>query len=204
MIKFYPREKDAELLRELRFESKVVCVYAGKLGGIYFKKEIFDFIKSCYDHWNDDFRFLMLTNASREEIEEECKRVGLPEYIVINKFVFHNEIPAYLSLGDFALNPVKPVPTKRFCTSIKDGEYWAMGLPIVISPNISDDSDIIEQEEIGIVMDFADKDQFEPSLAQLDTLLQRKNDLKEKIRNTGQRYRSFDIAENIYRKIYGN
>jgi glycosyltransferase involved in cell wall biosynthesis len=96
------------------------------------------------------------------------------------------------------------VPTKRFCTSIKDGEYWAMGLPIVISPNISDDSDIIEQEEIGIVMDFADKDQFEPSLAQLDTLLQRKNDLKEKIRNTGQRYRSFDIAENIYRKIYGN
>jgi hypothetical protein len=79
-----------------------------------------------------------------------------------------------------------------------------MGLPIVISPNISDDSDIIEQEEIGIVMDFADKDQFEPSLAQLDTLLQRKNDLKEKIRNTGQRYRSFDIAENIYRKIYGN
>src|SRR4030095_13982319 len=105
---------------KLELENKVVCVYAGKLGGIYFKEEVFDFIKACYDHWKGDFRFLMLTNATRQEIDAECERTGLPGNVIISQFIFHNEMPAYLSLGDFAINPVKPVPTKKYCTSIKD------------------------------------------------------------------------------------
>src|SRR5688572_6268037 len=202
--KFSPHEKDKDLLKTLGLENKIVCVYAGKLGGIYFKSEVFDFIKAAHDLWNDNFRFLMLTNASRHEIDTECNRVGLPAEVVINRYVFHNEIPAYLSLGDFAINPVKPVPTKKYCTSIKDGEYWAMGLPIVISPNISDDSAIIEQEEVGIGMDFADKTQFSAALLRLEEFLKVKNDLKNKIRQKAFKYRSYSIAENIYRTIYDN
>jgi glycosyltransferase involved in cell wall biosynthesis len=202
LVKFYPREKDDRLLKKLGLENKIVCVYAGKLGGIYFKEEVFNFIRACYDQWNDDFRFLMLTNAPREEIDVECQRAGLPKNIVISQFIFHDEVPAYLSLGDFAINPVKPVPTKRYCTSIKDGEYWAMGLPVIISPNISDDSGIIESENIGIVMDFADQHQFSHALSRLEQLLKSKNDLTKRIRCTGERYRSYSIAENIYRIIY--
>ena len=179
-------------------------MYAGKLGGIYLKSEVFDFIKACYEYWKDDFRFLMLTNAPREEIDLECKRTGLPGHSVTRKFVFHQEVPAYLSLGDFAINPVKPVPTKRFCTSIKDGEYWAMGLPVVISPNISDDSEIIKREDIGVSMDFADSSQFSSALARLNSFLQIKNDLSKKIRGIAEQYRSYRIAENIYTVIYGN
>ena len=179
-------------------------MYAGKLGGIYFKAEVFDFIKACYDNWIDEFRFLMLTNASREEIDAECSRVGLAPEVVISRFVFHNEIPGYLTLGDFAINPVKPVPTKKYCTSIKDGEYWAMGLPVVISRNISDDSAIIEQENIGVGMDFADRSQFTSALMRLEDFLKTKNTLKEKIRQIAKQYRSYGIAEDIYKKIYGN
>jgi hypothetical protein len=147
---------------------------------------------------------LMLTNASRNEIDEERSRVGLPGEVVISRFVFHTEIPAYLSLGDFAINPVKPVPTKRYCTSIKDGEYWAMGLPVVISHNISDDSDIIKRENIGVGMDFADKSQFSSALNKLEDFLQIKNELKKKIRKVGEEYRSYSIAQNVYNVIYGN
>jgi glycosyltransferase involved in cell wall biosynthesis len=200
--KFSPAEKNPSLLKELGFESKVVCVYAGKLGGIYLKKEVFDFIKVCYDHWKDNFRFLMLTNAPREEINEELKRVGLPGNVVVSKFVFHDQIPLYLSLGDFAINPVKPVPTKRFCTSIKDGEYWAMGLPVVISPNISDDSDIIERENTGVVVDLSNENSLTISIDKLEILLKDKIALKEKIRRIAIQYRSFNIAEQIYKEIY--
>lgn len=202
--KFYPKEKDQSLLKELGLEDKVVCVYAGKLGGIYFKEEVFDFIRACYDKWGKGFRFLMLTNALRQEIDVECERTGLPGHVVISKFIFHKDVPLYLSLGDFAINPVKPVPTKRFCTSIKDGEYWAMGLPVVISPNISDDSGIIEREGIGVGMNFADKSQFPSALSQLERILQEKNGLKRKIRQIAEQYRSFTIAENIYKAIYKN
>ena len=121
----------------------------------------------------------MLTNAPRGEIDAECQRTGLPENVVISQFVFHTEVPRYLSLGDFAINPVKPVPTKKYCTSIKDGEYWAMGLPVVISPNISDDSGIIEKENIGVIMNFAIRSQFPPALVQLKEMLKNKNELAD-------------------------
>ena len=202
LLKFSPIEKDTSLLKEFGFENKIVCVYAGKLGGIYLKKEVFDFIKLCHEHWKDDFRFLMLTNAPREDINEELIRVGLEEEIVISKFVFHDQIPKYLSLGDFAINPVKPVPTKRFCTSIKDGEYWAMGLPVVISPNISDDSGIIERENTGVVVDLSDKNSLPASIGKLEALLKDKIALKDKIRQIAIQYRSFNIAEQIYKEIY--
>ena len=200
--KFSPSGRDASLIKELGFENKIVCVYAGKLGGIYLKEEVFDFIKLCYEHWKDDFRFLMLTNATKEEINTEIQRVKLPENIVTSKFVHHDEVPRYLSLGDFAINPVKPVPTKRYCTSIKDGEYWAMGLPVVISPRISDDSEIIEKEKMGVVVDFSDEAELARSISKLEDLLKRETDLKEKIRQVAIKYRSYEIAKKIYKEIY--
>ena len=179
---FSPSEKDATLLKELGLENKIVCVYAGKLGGIYFKKEVFDLIKLCHDRWQDNFLFLMLTNASKQEIDGESQKAGLPANIVISRFVYHHEVPRYLSLGDFAINPVKPVPTKMYCTSIKDGEYWAMGLPVVISPRISDDSEIIEKENTVVVVDFSDKKDLPGSIDKIETLLKNKEELKKRIR----------------------
>jgi glycosyltransferase involved in cell wall biosynthesis len=172
------------------------------LGGIYLKEEVFNFINACYKYWGDKFRFLMLTNATEEEIAGEMKRAQIPGNIIIRRFVFHNEVPMYLSLGDFAINPVKPVPTKKYCTSIKDGEYWAMGLPVVISPGISDDSSIIENENIGVVMNFNDEQQFSGTIRKLEELLSQKESLKLKIRKVGEKHRSFSIAEKIYSTIY--
>ncbi len=202
LVKFSPSQKDPLLLKELDLQNKIVCVYAGKLGGIYLKEEVFDFIKLCYDRWKDDFRFLMLTSATKEEINTEMQRARLPENIVISKFIDHDDVPRYLSLGDFAINPVKPVPTKRYCTSIKDGEYWAMGLPVVISQQISDDSEIIEKENTGIVVDFSDKVALLRSIEKLEALIKDKAVLKGKIREIAVRYRSFEIAKRIYKEIY--
>ncbi|MFL5729130.1 MAG: hypothetical protein ACJ75J_06530, partial [Cytophagaceae bacterium] len=36
---------------QLDLRDKIICVYSGKLGGIYLKEEVFDFIRCCYDHW---------------------------------------------------------------------------------------------------------------------------------------------------------
>jgi glycosyltransferase involved in cell wall biosynthesis len=200
--KFSLQKKNDLLLHELNLQDKIVGIYAGKLGGIYLKHEVFDFIKACYDHWGDKFRFLLLTGNDRNEIEEQMQRVCLPPETVISKFIFHDDVPQYLSLGDFAINPVKPVPSKRYCTSIKDGEYWAMGLPVIISPGISDDSEIIEMEKTGVVMDFSKKEDFKNAIFRLEEMFASKSDLQQRIRNTAEKYRSFEIAKKIYTQIY--
>jgi len=145
----------------------------------------------------------MLTNAPRHEIDAECKRVELPNEVVISRFVFHDEIPAYLSLGDFAINPVKPVPTKKYCTSIKDGEYWAMGLPVIISHDISDDSGIIENENIGVIINFSEKTGMNRAVLKIEEFFKTQEVLKRKIMQIAAKYRSYGIAKAIYEKIYG-
>jgi len=198
--------KNAKLLTELAIEGKIVCVYAGKFGGIYLTNEVFDFFKIAYDYWGDKFCVLLLTNHSNLEINDFCLKSGLPPQIVISLFVAHFEIANYIGLGDFAITPVKTVPTKRYCTPIKDGEYWAMGLPVVINKDISDDSQIIKENGIGTVLNGLDRDSYNKAVQEIDKLLKNnsRQELFYKIRKIAIRYRSFEVADKIYSQIYGN
>jgi hypothetical protein len=106
-----------------------------------------------------------------------------------------------MNLADFAICPVKPVPTKRYCTPIKDGEYWASGLPVVITKGISDDSDIIAQHDIGFVLQNLQPDEYQKAISKIDLLMQTPG-TREKIREVARQYRNFRIAEEVYRLIY--
>ncbi|HMK20012.1 MAG TPA: glycosyltransferase [Chitinophagaceae bacterium] len=203
---FYPRPKNVILMKKLGLDNKIVCVYAGKLGGTYLKDEVFDFVKACYEYWGEDFRFLMLTEESDDAIQNQAKRVNIPLNVIVKQYVEHKDVPNYLSLGDFGINPQVPVPSKRYGSPIKNGEYWAMGLPIVISPNISDDSDIILQNEIGVITNLKQLETMATAVRQMDQLLKNNSRefLQEKIFGIAKKYRSFDIARKIYPLIYEN
>lgn len=197
--------KNTKLIHELGFKDKIVCVYAGKFGGIYLDQEVFDFLKVASDYWGERFRVLILTSHTKEEIADLCNQSHLDKAIVNTAFVPHSEVPNYIGLGDFALTPVKPIPTKRYCTPIKNGEYWALGLPIVSTANISDDSEIIEKEKIGAILREFNAQDYSRVVLELDDILQNhtRNELYEKIRAIAERYRSFNIADHIYQTIYG-
>jgi hypothetical protein len=195
---------DKQLRYQLNLENKIVCVYAGKFGGIYLEDEVFDFIKVASDHWGEAFRFLILTSHTYEEINTYCNRAGVSMDYIILRFVAHEKVPRYLGLADFALTPVKPVPTKRYCSPIKDGEYWALGLPVVIPHNISEDSDIIQFHHAGSVLNEFSVAAYKEALQSIALLLQ--NSRKENyinIRQIAIRYRSYTIAEQVYESIYG-
>ncbi len=196
--------KDRQLVEQLGFAGKIVCVYAGKFGGIYLRSEIFDFLKVAADYWGDLFRVLLLTSHTREEILSYCQQASLPADLIVSTFVSHQQIPKYIGLGDFAITPVRPVPTKQYCTPIKDGEYWALGLPVVIPGRISDDSEIIKQNAIGAVLQSLTPEAYREAVERVDKLLHgSKSETFKKIRAIALRYRSFEIAEKVYRNIYG-
>jgi hypothetical protein len=201
-------KKDAQQVVSMRqalgYSDKIVCVYAGKFGGIYLDQEVFDFFKIAHDYWGDTFRILLLTNQSEVALKAFCEVSKLDFSIFTTKFVAHAEVPRYMALGDFGITPVKSIPTKRYCTPIKDGEYWALGLPIVITPNISDDSDIVEQNNIGAIWQYKEPTTYLKTVKEIDFLLKNvsKQALHDKIRAVAEKYPSFEIAENIYKTIY--
>jgi len=196
--------KNQELVKKLGLKDKIAAVYAGKFGGIYLEREVFDFLKIAHEYWGKKFRVILLTAHTNQEIRKLCKNSDLDYNIIIQKFVPHREVPDYLGLADFALTPVKPIPTKKYCTPIKDGEYWALGLPIVISPNISDDSAIILENGIGSVLKSFEPDSYRKSVQEIEKILgeMSREALFDKIRNIAITHRSFDIAKKIYSDIY--
>jgi glycosyltransferase involved in cell wall biosynthesis len=195
------KQADELLRRDLGLQDKVVCVYAGKFGGIYLDVEVFDFIRVAINHWGDRFMFLILTGQKTSEIHGYCDRAGVDRARIVVRFIPHQEVVRYMQLADFALTPVKPVPTKRYCTPIKNGEYWALGLPVVIPANISDDSQIIQDCKIGAVLPSLTDATYKEAVNKIDKLIQQA-DVQIKIRSIAMRHRSFGIAKKVYEKVY--
>ncbi len=196
-------ESYCDIRKNENLENKIVCIYAGKLGGIYLEEEVFDFFKVASSFWGEKLKIFLLTDKNKEEVDALIKKKNISPSCIETQFVTHEKIPYYYQLADFAINPVKPVPSKQYCTSIKDGEYWAMGLPVVITKNISDDSSIIEEEDIGYVLKELSDQQYLKACEKIDALVNMdKKVLRQKITTIANKYRNFTIAENIYKEIY--
>jgi glycosyltransferase involved in cell wall biosynthesis len=198
--KFQPVQNNL-LRRELGLEIKIVCVYAGKLGGIYLKEEVFDFFRAAASYWQNNFHVILLSAASDEEIQDLGERAGLPEGTIIRRFVPHAEVPQWLAVADFAITPVRPVPSKKCCSPVKDGEYWASGLPVAITAGISDDSTIIAENKIGSILEPLTTARFSEAVKEIDALL-KDPQTRERSREAAVKYRNFSIAEEVYSKIY--
>ncbi len=197
---FSKKPKNFSLVPGIVQES-LVCVYIGKFGDIYLSQEVFDFFKVASAYWGPKFKVLLLTNHSDEEVAGFCRQSGLDRGVIIKHFVDHLQVPDYLSLGDFGICPVRPVATKKYCTPIKNAEYWAMGLPVVITKNISTDSQLISENNIGYVLQDLSTVEYMNAVKKIDELLKDKT-LGEKIRKIAEKERNYAIARNIYTAIY--
>jgi len=198
---FSRHEKNFSLVPGIDAQS-LVCVYVGKFGDIYLSQEVFDFFKVASGYWGSRFKVLLLTNHSDEEVNSFCNTAGLDRSVLIKRFVDHSEVPAYLSLGHFGICPVRPVPTKQFCTPIKNAEYWAMGLPVVITKNISTDSRLITSHHIGYELQALNNQEYLKAVKEIELLLKDEL-LAERIRAIAEQYRNYSIADKIYTEIYG-
>lgn len=204
---FYPEETERTNIRKsLNFsDHDIICLYAGKFGGIYLKEETFDFFKATFDRWGTKLKILLLTAHSAAEVKELSTKAGVPFDIFTVLYVSHKEVPVYMRAADFAICPVKPVPTKRYCTPVKNGEYWAVGLPVVITRDISDDSAIIEKNEAGAVLKDQTAEEYNTAIKKIDKILQQdRKIICDKIRLLAKQYRNYKIAEDIYRQISFN
>ena len=204
LTKFNPDKSYSLSRSELSIkEDAIVCVYAGKIGGIYLREEIFDLVKVAHEKWGEDFIFLLLADVPESELNELLHSSGFPETQLRFLYADHKDIPALLNLADFALNPVRPVPSKRYCTSIKDSEYWAMGLPIIIPQGISDDSQLVKDQDIGAVLNGFNTKAYEQAIDKVERLMSDKLVLKQKIRGIAKKHRSEDRAQQVYAHLYG-
>src|SRR5690606_3757703 len=120
------------------------------------------------------------------------------------KTLSRNEISKYLSASDFGLVPVRQNPSKRFCSPIKDGEYWACGLPIIIPTGISDDYLFAEEYKIGIVIEDMTELSMNIVVQKIRVWLKqnRKEDVVKRCNQFVESDRSIENYKKLYKRIF--
>lgn len=183
--------------------TQIVGVYVGKFGDIYYKEEAFQLIADAFAHFGSDFYFLILSPQPKSELLAGLAAYSIPLEKVLIDCVPHEEIPTYLAAADIAFSFVKPAECRKFCSPIKDGEYWATGLPIIMGEGIGDDSDIIQQHPSGGAIFNADFSNLESVFSHLQTLISEEQVAATHSKNKAlaHQYRSKDSAFEVYRKV---
>lgn len=119
-------------------EDTKVFVYSGSLGPQY-GWDIMIKIFKRYLQINYNSVFIILTG----NMEFAKKRIpaSIQNHIIVKSVAFE-EIPKYLSIGDFAFAIREPKPSMIGVAPIKLGEYLLMGIPTIAS-GIGDTEDIL-------------------------------------------------------------
>lgn len=180
-------------------EHETVGIYVGKFGGIYYDDEAFRLFKNSLNFFGKTFKLMILSADSREKIAIRLERNKIPLDRVFFNAVPHSNVPDYLSAADFAFSTIKSVPSRIYCSPIKNGEYWANGLPILTEKGIGDDSDIIVHEGGGIILDM---DNQVASLEAMKSLLTiGRLPLARVIAQVAYKHRRLELVEEVYREL---
>ncbi|PRY11559.1 glycosyltransferase involved in cell wall biosynthesis [Pontibacter ummariensis] len=200
---FMMRESSRESMRRALSIEKDECVgiYVGKYGDLYYKEEVFQIYRQCFKTV-PRFRLLILSPQPQEEIIHYLEESNIDKDRVYITTVPHTEVPQYMSAADFAFATFKPGPSKRCLSPIKIGEYWANGLPVLLTEGVGDDSDIIKNEGGGALFNLQEVGSVERAVQQILHILQDPNHRQE-IPKLARKYRNPDRVKEAYEYFFG-
>ena len=186
-------------------ENIIVGIYVGKFGGNYYYQEAFELFSYVNEFFEENFFLIILTPQKKEGIIRRLNSLGM----LPNKFhidcVPHGDVPNYLSAADFAFSALKKTPSKKYLSAIKHGEYWANGLPILMSEGIGEDSEIVKYHKVGGIFDINIQDSVKNAVNDIKLLLTTSRaDLNTRISKLAKEHRNFSIIENVYEEIFMN
>lgn len=183
---FYDSDKRERMRKKLAIDKNaIVGIYAGKFGGLYLVDEAFDLYSAAFQCF-PSFHLVLLTPVEFHGwVLQQIGSRGIPLERVILRQVSHDQVPHYLCLSDFAFATYKPGLSKSYLSPVKIGEYWACGLPIVLTQGVGDESDYIEKEG-GVLFGLKDL-----NLSSLKNIFNKLNDL---LRRSGQREKLSQLA----------
>lgn len=179
-------------------DEAIVGVYVGKFGGIYYDEEAFTIFQQAADCFGTNFRLLLLTPQRVADVQSKLRAVGFSLEHAVIKLVPFSEVPAYLSVADFAFGLHLPTP---YVSPVKVGEYWATGLPVLMADGVGDDSAIIKAETGGSIFNLEHPESVQIALADIKQQISRQ-DYREAIRQLAVRHRSIDLSRQAYEHFF--
>jgi hypothetical protein len=177
-------------------ENVTVGIYVGKFGGLYLDEEAFE-IFNIAKRLIPSFYLFILSPMPGKVITDKLLRHGFRKNEFFIDMVSHEEVPKYLSGSDFAFCFHKPLPIMSYVSPIKNGEYWACGLPILMPKGIGDDFNFISQFQFLGTNFNLDKKSISHSLINILLKINNRSLITEK----GISLRNFSFVNRAYQKL---
>lgn len=203
-------------LQEFRFDAAARCsvrerlgfpqaapvgIYVGKFGGLYYDEEAFEIFKEAANHFGPAFRIIILTPDRVAETQERLAASGIPATHSYVAQVPHHEVAGFLSAADFAFATVKFAPSNQYRSLVKVAEYWACGLPVMLTEGVGDESAVILREGGGAVFNLAHPASIGQALASIQAQLVAP-DCRVRIRRLAKRYRSPERNRLAFQQLF--
>jgi glycosyltransferase involved in cell wall biosynthesis len=145
-------------------------VYVGSIGHRYIFDKVAAFVAVAAQKARG-VHLRVLTPVDPSVVEAYLRAAGVPQGAWSIDRVPHARIPGELSAQHAGLFFLTRGISEHGCSPTKIGEYWAMGIPVITTPNVSDTDEIVRREGVGVVVGGHDPQQYEAALAQLETVL---------------------------------
>jgi glycosyltransferase involved in cell wall biosynthesis len=126
-------------------------IYIGSIGGRYIFDRVARFVAvAC--RLLPSVRLRVLTKLDPVVVGSLLKENGVPESVFSVASVSHAAVPEELQAHDAGLFFLSNGISEHGCSPTKVGEYWACGLPVVTTANVSDLDEIIARDRVGVII----------------------------------------------------
>jgi glycosyltransferase involved in cell wall biosynthesis len=167
-------------------------VYSGTVGGRYILDRVGRFVAIARETLGD-VELQVLTRADAGLVQRMLREGGLADCTWTMEAVPYAAMPLRLSHADAGLFFLSQGLSEHGCSPTKVGEYWAMGLPVVTTPNVSDIDDIIERERVGVIVRGHNDEDYRNAALNLADLL-KEGDLATRCRLAAEKHYSLEDA----------
>jgi glycosyltransferase involved in cell wall biosynthesis len=145
-------------------------VYVGGVGGRYRLDKIGRFVAVASRQF-PRVNLRVLTSSDRKLVISSLSGAGLPSDCWSIDSVPHQAVPVELARRHVGMHFLSQGLSDHGGSPTKIGEYWASGLPVVVTPNAGDTDEIILNERVGIVVNEDSDAEYHRAVQELRSLL---------------------------------
>ncbi|MCZ7551949.1 MAG: glycosyltransferase [Anaerolineales bacterium] len=156
-----PLELRTRKRKGLGLADRFVILYLGTLGVWQWPEAMFALFKRIHSRQPDTLFYLLLPESNHQKALQFLQEQNLPEDSYMIQAAPHNEVGSLIGVADAGLLLRQDHPVNRVSSPTKFGEYMAAGVPVIATDKIGDFSEIIQQENLGLVLSL-DSEQISP------------------------------------------
>ena len=138
-------EKKYSLLDGFK-EGDILLIYSGSLAGWQSLDNLDELLSEILKNEKVKILFLSQAHSTIDKLSDKFKNR------IFRKWLSPSDVPKYLALGDYGILLRNDNITNKVASPVKFAEYLSAGLKVLISENIGDFSELVEENDLGFIV----------------------------------------------------